>query len=158
MCPEDCWAVLRHSFKSEFRGRAGAVIAAPGFVEIEYGDRVNGMPLPRKVTNYAARFERYDVFEVERIRAEPTSADAFKLAAYGLPEIATVLPVVRRAWSGTALWLGVALVAAVLSVLFGFLSKKLHRATATQAAPDANSVGSAPARHFNLAVGERHGG
>jgi hypothetical protein len=140
VCPEDCWAVQRHSFKSEYRGRSGPTVSYPGFVEIEYGDRVDGMPLPRKVTSYAARYERYDVFEIDRIRAERTSADAFKLAAYGLPEIAIVSPVARRAWSGPVLWFGVAVGAAILALLFGFLSKKHRGATATQTALEANAA------------------
>lgn len=128
VCPDDSWAIQRHTYRLD---DAGAGAHGHGFVEIEYGERVNGIRLPHKVTQYAGRFERYDVLEIDRVQAGPTAPGEFTLTAYGLPEVATTTSN-RHSQGGALTWFAIALVAVVLAVLFGFFGRRYRRATAAQ--------------------------
>lgn len=128
VCPDDSWAIQKLTYATgPIRRNSTEAPGTRGYVEIEYGDRREGIPLPRQITQYMGRFERYDVLDIEQIRVGPTEAGEFKLAAYGLPEIESA-PVARpHSQRGPSIWFGIAAVSIVLALVFGVLNKKYAR-------------------------------
>jgi len=56
-------------------------------VEIIYGERRDGVALPRRITSCRERMARVDTLEIESIAFGPVPERNFTLPAFGLPEL-----------------------------------------------------------------------